>query len=903
MRKFYTLLALGLFSLSSFAAVPNYCLDNEKVAGYFSTQPYNDNDYSYTYITDYCYRYPWNWENLGDGKRYDRPLPAKVQLSKTCTVVATLTVTEDGDYEDAAPDVIKTVPAGAQSIDVYNLIPNRSYSWVLKDASTQELIEQGSFTTSGHVRMLMVEGIFNVRDMGGYSTMGGTHMKYGKIIRGSRLNINGSSKKIITDEGIEELLRLGVLAELDMRDESNAPMEKSGARHSYLGDDIPIANFTGAYASRIATFADAPHSIRGIKQMIAWFKEDRPVYLHCSVGADRTGTVAYLVGALCGMSEDALARDFELTSFSADTVDNEADRGTWEVLVRQRTNVGRLDQCSSPESYRFSDMVAKIKSFEGGTFQRKVYNHLLTGVNGESISADDLSFLVKYLTGYSILGKIICNVDTIELEVGETKKITFTPFPADAQYEKVTFKSTCEAIATVASDGTVTAVGGGMANIIVDVDGVQEIIPVLVPIDIETATKYTIENEAVSKYMKETHYSDNDYSVSTVEQYTSIEVPGGRADWPASVKIKWVPFAGAKNVHLTVSENPEYDVNISDNIVDTDLQPTDSTYTISAVEPQRLYFYKVTGQLKGGNVILISSAFIVDSYTRMLQIRSIYNVRDLGGWIGMNGNQVRCGVLYRGSRLRYNNDQGDLAGKVMISKDDIKLMTGLGIKAELDLRSDSESSATKSALNSMLYKFKRVADADQYLGASIAHGDAYVVALKQIIEWLKLEKNGSPVVPAVYISGTLGAERTGALAFLINGLLGVSEEDLAKDYELSTFSGDKLGPVVCKRNTGNYPAMVAGIKVLNGETLQHKIFKYFNEGINGTSIAKDDLVWFISYMLDCPEDEIADSYLTKVTVIPTVKIEKKIYNLLGQEVTNPGPGVYIMDGKKYIINE
>jgi hypothetical protein len=49
----------------------------------------------------------------------------------------------------------------------------------------------------------------------------------------------------------------------------------------------------------------------------------------------------------------------------------------------------------------------------------------------------------------------------------------------------------------------------------------------------------------------------------------------------------------------------------------------------------------------------------------------------------------------------------------------------------------------------------------------------------------------------------------GTLAFLINGLLGVDEEDLCKDYELSSFSGDKNAPL-CKRSEGDFPAAEAG---------------------------------------------------------------------------------------------
>ena len=38
--------------------------------------------------------------------------------------------------------------------------------------------------------------------------------------------------------------------------------------------------------------------------------------MHCTAGADWTGTVCYLLNALLGVSEKDLMKDFEMTSFS-----------------------------------------------------------------------------------------------------------------------------------------------------------------------------------------------------------------------------------------------------------------------------------------------------------------------------------------------------------------------------------------------------------------------------------------------------------------------------------------------------------------------------------------------------------------------------------------------------------
>ena len=346
------------------------------------------------------------------------------------------------------------------SINVWNLIPGRTYNWKLeypKDDSSIAVAASGQFKTTGTLRQLKVDNIFNVRDMGGWEGLKGYPLKYGKIIRGSRLNINSSTTKIITSAGIKELLWAGMRAELDMRDESNAPMPSGESRHSYLGKDYPIYNVNQGYKSRIATFANGPQSIQGIKQLIAWLKQDKPVYLHCSVGADRTGTVAYLVGALCGMSEDALCKEFELTSFSGDRIENERDRPNPERLVRQRNYTGRLDPNDDNESYKFAKMVDKIKTFPGETLQEKVYYHLKTGVSGTYVPESDLNFLINYMIGPLQLN----SAKQLTLEKGQTSQMDVTIVNHSALNPNltITYTSSNPKIVSVSETGLIKAEG------------------------------------------------------------------------------------------------------------------------------------------------------------------------------------------------------------------------------------------------------------------------------------------------------------------------------------------------------------------------------------------------------------------------------------------------------------
>lgn len=510
MRKIYSLIIMGLFTVQAFAqqqSIPEYCLENDVAHSYLTNVQYDPNNYETSSIMDYCYEYPWDWEGEGQGVRLDFPKPVPIKLAAALDTASTLYVSETEDFSDPQTKIM-TIAKDVDSINVWNLIPGRTYNWKLeypKNDGSTGVAGSGQFKTTGTLRMLKIDNVFNVRDMGGWPGLKGYPLKYGKIIRGSRLNINKQTTKMITASGIKELLWAGMAAELDMRDDSNAPMPNGESRHSYLGTDYPIYNVNQGYRSRIATFADAPQSIQGIKKLIEWAKQGRSVYMHCSVGADRTGTVAYLVGALCGMSEDALCKDFELTSFSGDKIDNEAvsNAGSnlqlkYERLIRQRDYTGRLDPNDNNESYKFAKMVDKVKTFPGETLQEKVYYHLKTGVSGTYIPEADLKFLINFMIGPI---ELFSNSQVI-LDKGQTSQMDarIVNFSPENPNPTITYKSSDERIVTVSETGLITAIGctdqpvtvtaetndGFSVSVKVTVNKIESVVPATVTVGPDT---------------------------------------------------------------------------------------------------------------------------------------------------------------------------------------------------------------------------------------------------------------------------------------------------------------------------------------------------------------------------------------------------------------------------------
>ncbi|MBR1587410.1 MAG: tyrosine-protein phosphatase [Kiritimatiellae bacterium] len=208
------------------------------------------------------------------------------------------------------------------------------------------------------VRWILVPGARNVRDIGGW-----TGLREGRVYRGTELNAVGDHKLKIGSAGRKIMVdELGIKTDLDFR----AVDEKSrGAcvTNSALGAgvrlvDAPILAYTGMfgqtneYAAVLRVFAD---------------EKNYPVYMHCWGGADRTGTVAFILEGLCGVPEADLAIDYELTSFSM-------------FNLRTRMNRGK---------FRYAEVVARIKEYPGATLQAKLeaYAKRTLGLTDEEMAA------------------------------------------------------------------------------------------------------------------------------------------------------------------------------------------------------------------------------------------------------------------------------------------------------------------------------------------------------------------------------------------------------------------------------------------------------------------------------------------------------------------------------------
>lgn len=211
---------------------------------------------------------------------------------------------------------------------------------------------------------------------------------------------------------------------------------------------------------------------------------------------------------------------------------------------------------------------------------------------------------------------------------------------------------------------------------------------------------------------------------------------------------------------------------------------------------------------------------------RNLSVDKVDNVRDLGGWATADGGCVRQGMVYRGGRLNQNTLSSDGSVNVKISEKGITYMTEtLGIRTEIDLRDLSDNGYDPNAepVSVLGSQVRYIAcpmknEAPDFNPADPANFDSLRSCLEVFAD---------PEAYPIYFHCSVGTDRTGYVAYLVNGLLGVSKEDLLRDYLFSNFAS--IGGSRALADIEDQ--YIAPIDAMPGDTLSAKIHAYLTDTV------------------------------------------------------------------------
>jgi protein-tyrosine phosphatase len=360
-----------------------------------------------------------------------------------------------------------------------------------------------------------------------------------------------------------------------------------------------------------------------------------------------------------------------------------------------------------------------------------------------------------------------------------------------------------------------------------------------------------IENYQVRMFMNQKYTQSSSSVVST---YNAI-VPA-RRDLPHAIGIP-VPASKAEGATVKYSLNAD----MSDAKEVAVINAATICYLTNLIPDNKYYF-----AVESAGKAVVKGELNVEGPVRMLYAPSVYNLRDLGGWTVEDGKTIRYGLLYRG---------GEVNGYHAPVFNDLKSLMALGIGAEIDLRwrddYDQDRETNKSGYGFVKGDTYYFAGANDYTAANLSEA-ATLNRFKEEFHFLmKHIRQGR----GVHFHCVFGADRTGLLAVLLEGLLGMDLNSLYHDYEFTSFAAP-----AGNRNKSAIQERIAVVQKESGSTLRDKFENFW---IGKIGITKADVDEFRSIMLVDPiETAIKDVELQeKEGQQSTVKA---VYNLNGVEV-------------------
>ena len=347
---------------------------------------------------------------------------------------------------------------------------------------------------------------------------------------------------------------------------------------------------------------------------------------------------------------------------------------------------------------------------------------------------------------------------------------------------------------------------------------------------------------------------------------------------PASVTLRWygdMPEEGFRVIVRRAGvEKPVIDQTVRENRLE-----------LWNLEVARTYTWTV----RAGKNCVTASFDTQDLAPRDMKVKGVPNFRDLGGWKTADGRRVKQGLVYRSQGLNdnanyYLNSKETMAlykagrleelygklGKEIKDridaeggKDDFDygnapwmrkslprkdpkpprarldeptkayLLDTLGIRSDIDLRGPNEVwGMTESPLGPRVKWFWIQNFAYGGMGQEVGK-EGFKKVFKVFLE----EKN-YPIV--FHCIG--GADRTGCDAWILNGLLGVAEDDLMKDWELTCFTYEH-------HSFGHAVRIDHFLKVMDkvpGGTMKEKCENY----VKALGFTDDDIAKFRAIMLE-----------------------------------------------------
>ena len=269
----------------------------------------------------------------------------------------------------------------------------------------------------------------------------------------------------------------------------------------------------------------------------------------------------------------------------------------------------------------------------------------------------------------------------------------------------------------------------------------------------------------------------NSKAASFVNGYINESMIGSSKNYSIQGEELYYP----EKVHLTWDAQEGYEYFLFNLSLDEEMNNS-QTYIVYKPEIDigdlfidSTYYYQIYAYYTNQTIKSRIFSFTTNNSVRTIKVEDVSNTRDIGGMVTVDGRyRIKQGLVYRGAQLDMVTDA-------------TYLLDVLNIKSDINLRQ-----ATDGIINPLhLDKYYAYGNGCPFYagtndGIDIANLDIEGTRVHNLVNYMKQFANVDNY--PTYFHCQVGRDRTGTVAVLLEGLLGIGKVEIYRDYELSYLS-------------------------------------------------------------------------------------------------------------------